>query len=567
VADRGGIRGRIVLLVALGALAPLAALGIAAGSRIAGLQAQVREERLRLARTLAVRLGGALERELSALAGIASDARFDAAGSGTHDRALLSGVLARSALLERAFLVRGQAVVTEPDGPAPACATARAAGEWRAPRLAAAAGELCLLAAVETAGGRFVVGGVINTGAPAWAALLQVPVPGGATVALTGPGGRVVAAAPGSAGLTPDEMAAVPLPLTDWQLELREPAGAGAAAARLRARTTASFAVIVPLVFVFAWGAARSVTRPLATLGEVASRIAVGHIEEPLPDLGSDEVGRLGRSMEAMRQALEHALEAAARANARLEQRVEERTRELERLNRELRERERARGQLLRKLITAQEEERKRIARELHDESCQTLSVLAMRLDDLGARLQDPAAAEAVAAARGLAVRTLDEVHRLIFDLRPALLDDLGLQAALRWLVTRHLEPAGIAVRLEMSPVEVRLPLQAETAVFRAAQEVLTNVARHAGATSVLVQMTREGDDLVIEIEDDGCGFDPRSVADLAPSGRGLGLLGVHERMELLGGTARIESAPGHGTRVVLSVPFTSEKAWLASAS
>jgi signal transduction histidine kinase len=118
-----------------------------------------------------------------------------------------------------------------------------------------------------------------------------------------------------------------------------------------------------------------------------------------------------------------------------------------------------------------------------------------------------------------------------------------------------------------MSPLDARLPVQAETAVFRAAQEVLSNVARHAAASSVLVQVLRQGDDLVIEIEDDGRGFDPQMMAELAPSGRGLGLLGVRERMELLGGSAEMESAPGHGTRVVLRAPFAKGPAWLASAS
>jgi signal transduction histidine kinase len=118
-----------------------------------------------------------------------------------------------------------------------------------------------------------------------------------------------------------------------------------------------------------------------------------------------------------------------------------------------------------------------------------------------------------------------------------------------------------------MSPLGGRLPPQSETAVFRAVQEVLANVARHAGATSVLMQMARQGDEAVIEIEDDGRGFDPSSVAELAPSGRGLGLLGIRERMELLGGSALVESTPGHGTRVVLKVPISMETAWLASAS
>jgi signal transduction histidine kinase len=246
---------------------------------------------------------------------------------------------------------------------------------------------------------------------------------------------------------------------------------------------------------------------------------------------------------------------------------VEERTRELERVNRELRERERARGELLRKVITAQEDERKRIARELHDESCQTLSLLAIQLDGLRGTLREPEALASLGGARALAVRTLDEVHRLIFDLRPALLDDLGLIAAIRWLAARHLEPAGIALRLEIEPPRLRLSPEAETALFRAVQEALGNVVRHASASSVLIQVSEEGGALVVEIEDDGVGFDPAAVAEPGATGRGLGLLGIRERLELLDGRACIESAPGQGTRVVMTAPLKEDPACLASAS
>lgn len=564
MAEPRGIRNRIVVLVTVGALAPLGALGFLAGSRIARLEAELGEERQRLARTLATRLDDALEAELAALEGIASDATFDSARPGTHDRALLQGVLRRSRLLESAFVARADAaVVVEPEGAVPACAATSAAHAGRVPRLEAASALLCLLAPVDTAGGRVVIGGTIRTGAPALTALLRAG-PGPATAALVDGDGGTAVPGPGDDDGMPRAVTTVPLALGGWQLRVSAPARE---AASLRARTTTLLVLIVPLVLVFAWGAARSVTRPLATLGQAAGRIARGGIEEPLPDLGGDEVGRLGRTMETMRQALKEALDAAARSNAVLEERVEQRTRELERLNRELKEREQARGRLLRKVITAQEEERKRIARELHDESCQTLSVLVISLDGLRARVGDPDAGQAIAAARDMAVRTLDEVHRLIFDLRPAVLDDLGLPAALEWLAERHLEAAGVAVRLEMAPLDGRLPVEAETAVFRAVQEVLTNVARHAGATSVLLQMGRQGDEAVIEIEDDGRGFDPASVADLAPSGRGLGLLGIRERMELLGGSALVDSSPGHGTRVVLKIPFSPEAAWLPSAS
>jgi signal transduction histidine kinase len=166
---------------------------------------------------------------------------------------------------------------------------------------------------------------------------------------------------------------------------------------------------------------------------------------------------------------------------------------------------------------------------------------------------------DAVRSARALAARAVENVHHVIFDLRPSILDDLGLVSAIGWYAERHLAPRGIAVRCELEPVEGRLPQEVETAVFRAVQEALGNVARHARADNVLIQVTIQvtpgGGVLVVEIEDDGCGFDPAEVAQAAPSGRGLGLLGIRERMELVGGSAVVESRPGQGTRVVLRVP------------
>jgi signal transduction histidine kinase len=308
----------------------------------------------------------------------------------------------------------------------------------------------------------------------------------------------------------------------------------------------------VAVAAAFAWGAARSVTHPVAVLTDHAERIAGGELDWPIPRLGEDEVGRLGKSLERMRQNLKENIERVAEVNAGLEQRVAERTRELNAANAELKEREEARGQLLRKVITAQEDERKRIARELHDETTQTLAVLAMGLE---------AAQDALRAGRSprldevkaVAVRTLEDVHRIILDLRPSVLDDLGLLSAVRWYADRQLGSRGIAVRCEFGEMR-RLPPEMETALFRICQETMSNVARHAQASAVLVQVGREGGEVVIEIEDDGKGFDPETVAE-REGRKHWGLLGIRERAEILGGTARIESAPGQGTRVEVRIP------------
>jgi signal transduction histidine kinase len=149
-------------------------------------------------------------------------------------------------------------------------------------------------------------------------------------------------------------------------------------------------------------------------------------------------------------------------------------------------------------------------------------------------------------------------VHRLIRDLRPSVLDDLGLFSAIRWYAENTLKTSGIAVRCELGDVEPTLPAAWDIALFRMCQEAVNNVARHAQAESVLIQVGVESGKLRIEIEDDGRGFEagaPRPAEDRPH----WGLVGMQERAELLGGTARIDSSPGHGTRVEIVVPLPAD--------
>jgi signal transduction histidine kinase len=303
----------------------------------------------------------------------------------------------------------------------------------------------------------------------------------------------------------------------------------------------------------FGWGAARSVTQPVHVLTEHAERIAAGELAWPIPDLGEDEVGRLGWSLERMRQNLGTLIARVAEANALLEQRVADRTKELNEANAQLTEREEVRSQLLRKVITAQEDERKRIARELHDETSQALAVLAMGIEAAQDAIRGGVTPR-LDEVKAVAVRTLEDVHRLILDLRPSVLDDLGLLSAIQWYADRHLSTRGISARCEFGELP-RLPPEMETALFRMCQETMSNVARHAQATAVLVQVGVEDDVVVIDIEDDGKGFDPAGVAQREER-RSWGLLGIKERAEILRGTARIESAPGQGTHVEVRIPL-----------
>jgi signal transduction histidine kinase len=297
-------------------------------------------------------------------------------------------------------------------------------------------------------------------------------------------------------------------------------------------------------------------------LTAAAERIASGRLDRPIPARpaarAGNEVGRLAVALEEMRTALKQSIETIEQSNAELERRVAERTRQLETANATLEDRERVRQQLLRKVISAQEDERKRVARELHDETSQTLAALGIGVDMALAscpaeingqthrRLED---------VRRLVDRMYHELHRLIVNLRPSVLDDLGLSAAVHWFAERQLP--SVAVRCELD-LEDRLPSEIETAIFRAVQEAIVNISRHAHAESVLIQGAVEHGVLTVEIEDDGDGFDPGQVVQAHDSLRGVGLLGMRERLEIFGGTLRIDSEPGGGTRVVMTVPVAA---------
>ena len=222
---------------------------------------------------------------------------------------------------------------------------------------------------------------------------------------------------------------------------------------------------------------------------------------------------------------------------------------------------EQIRGELLNLVISTQEEERKRIARGLHDETSQALTSLAVNLEATIAALP-PDADETKAKLRGmqsLAVSTLDEIHKIIYELRPTLLDDLGLVPAVKWHAENYLEAAGIKVHLETAGLERRLLAQMETALFRIIQEATTNIAKHASAESASISLEFNEDSVVIHIEDDGKGFDLGEVMRSRDGERGLGLLSMKERAEFLGGVLSIKSLPGFGTQITVKIPIEQE--------
>jgi signal transduction histidine kinase len=268
--------------------------------------------------------------------------------------------------------------------------------------------------------------------------------------------------------------------------------------------------------------------------------------------------------VDAERRRAESALR---QAHDGLEVKVTERTAELSRVNQTLRaevvehkKAEAARVQLLRRLVTAQEEERHRISRELHDHMGQYLSTMILRLKTL-----QPLAAEQESARlnlqqlQELTGQLVDEAHHLAWELRPAALDDLGLLTALQNYTEKWSERSGIAVDFHSGGLKrERLPHEIETTIYRIVQEALTNVLKHAVARRVSVIVERRRGHVLVIVEDDGKGFDVESAARSWGTGCGLGLLGMRERVALVAGDLNIESAPGGGTTLRIRVPVST---------
>ncbi|HEV7892353.1 MAG TPA: PAS domain S-box protein [Pyrinomonadaceae bacterium] len=257
--------------------------------------------------------------------------------------------------------------------------------------------------------------------------------------------------------------------------------------------------------------------------------------------------------------------EALREAYAELEARVAERTAELARSNETLRaevaERERAeeaRRELLGRLVTAQEEERRRISRELHDRMGQQLAALMMGLKTLGSESYGRLSAlDTLRQLESMSDELSREVHTLAWGLRPPALDDMGLETALYNYVEEWAERSRVPVDFHSAGFgEGRLPLTHETALYRIAQEALTNVAKHSGADRVSFILERRGDHVFAVVEDNGKGFDVEAATEPPGRGRRLGLLGMRERAALLGGTINVESAPGAGTTLFVRIPF-----------
>jgi signal transduction histidine kinase len=316
---------------------------------------------------------------------------------------------------------------------------------------------------------------------------------------------------------------------------------------------------------------ARRLARPILELTTSAKTIAAGRFEARVAVNTLDEIGALAEAFNLMAGTVQteitkraQAQESLRAANNELEQRVEERTTQL---TAEIAERNEAEETLRKanerlhvlscRLLRIQEDERRHLARELHDQMGQALT--AAKIEFEAARGLEDCTVVSRRLDDGIALldQLLQQVRQLSVDLRPPLLDDLGLVPALRFYLDQHARRAGIHVEFFAGPSLGRAESDIETACFRVAQEALNNVVRHARARTVLVELHRASEMLHLVVRDDGIGFDVVTTQKRPQHGASLGLLGMRERMTLVGGELDFKSEPGHGVEIHAFFPVS----------
>ncbi|HLA88032.1 MAG TPA: sensor histidine kinase [Anaerolineales bacterium] len=276
------------------------------------------------------------------------------------------------------------------------------------------------------------------------------------------------------------------------------------------------------------------VIQRLKGLAQALQGFGQGRHDIRLESGGSDEIGKMGESFNEMSQRIE--MEEIENKN----------------LSTQLRNQNIQRGELLKRLITAQEDERKRVARELHDDLGQALSALSLQVQSLERLINSnpDEAVEQLNQISDLIAETTERMYELILALRPSVLDEFGLVAALRNHAERFLDGSGIVFELDASDYSGRLTPEIETALYRVFQEALSNARRHAQAKHVKITLKLKDGVFMGEIQDDGKGFDPRTVERNGDDLRGLGMLSIKERIAQYCGQVEILSRIGRGTTI-----------------
>ena len=342
-----------------------------------------------------------------------------------------------------------------------------------------------------------------------------------------------------------DVLAFVPLASAQWGVVVRQAEEEALAPARELRQNLLIFGVIlVTITLLLVAIAARDIVGRIRRLTTASQRITEGDLISPVTALGKDEIGLLAHTFDNMRVKLE-----ASHG-------------ELKRMYRDTRHKEKIRRELLHELLSLQEEERKRIARELHDETSQAVTSISANLEAainmLPTNVQKAKAI--IRKTQKQSINILEEINRLIYELRPAVLDDLGLVSAIRWLAETNLEKAGVLVNFKIAGPVKRLGIKLETVLFRVIQEVVQNIAKHADAKNVNINLNIKKTAIKVQITDDGRGFDVKEAIIAKDRPRGLGLLGMRERVELVGGRLDIRSdSGGGGTEIKIEIPLNQE--------
>ncbi len=349
---------------------------------------------------------------------------------------------------------------------------------------------------------------------------------------------------------TKDIIVLAPLLNAPWAVSMKEPEESVLTpSAQLKKDFLFLTVIALATAFLLALGMSRRIVKPIKTLIGAAQRIGRGDLTEPVVIQSKDELGTLARSFDETRVKLAASLRSIQQYNEDLEKRVFERTKLLE-------EKQLAIKTLLKKVITSQEDERKRIARELHDGSLQALSAVLMDIGVCKLR-PDLINKKKISAIYDNITGIINETNNLVQNLRPTVLDDLGLQASIVWILDRSLKDRGIKCHLNMYDFSDRqFPPDFQITLFRIVQEASTNIARHSEAKNVFVHMENNDRKFIMSIEDDGKGFDTKSALEDTMSGRGLGILGMKERATLLKGELTVCSAPEAGTMILLRIPL-----------
>ena len=341
---------------------------------------------------------------------------------------------------------------------------------------------------------------------------------------------------------TRDVLAFVPLSKAHWGVVIRQSEEEALAPVNdLRKNLLLFGGGLVMVLLLFVLVVTRDVISRIKRLTTASQRIAEGDLSTPVSALGKDEVGILASTLDNMRGKLKTSYS------------------DLEQLHQEMQRKDEIRGELLQDTLSIQEEERRRIARGLHDETTQVLASLAASLEVVAGMLPDGTdeAKLTLKKAQALSVNVLDGMHKLIYELRPTMLDDLGLVSAIRWLLDNNLAAIGITVKLKLVGTERRLSPQLEVTLFRVIQEAVSNIARHAHARSTNISLRFKKRSIKVRVKDNGVGFDVTEAVSSKDRPRGLGLIGMKERVELMHGTLNIQSSPGSGgTEIDIEIPY-----------